>query len=168
MVGRRDLALANSAVVHRMAHSIVWLPRPPVDETARPRTPHTCIRREWTAPTCSLDRHPCLPVRWRIWPFHPEMSSLWNRNTTPARGMSGRVDVDAETRAWSGNNSRMAPRRWSYEPVIVPDGPKAPLSCHFAALRGALCLRVMPGTVMIKGEGETPAGLRHDDYTDEY
>jgi hypothetical protein len=43
-----------------------------------------------------------------------------------------------------------------YDPSIVPEWADGPLSDQFAALRlSPYRLRVMPGTVMMKGEGET-------------
>jgi hypothetical protein len=62
---------------------------------------------------------------------------------------------DDETRAAVWNKFAHGPAPVGYDPSIIPMWADGPTSHRFAALRlDPYRLRVMPGTVMTKGEGD--------------
>jgi hypothetical protein len=141
-----------------MAHTIVWASVATVDSDGRPRSRILHPIWEWngtdllgwiaTAPS---------PVKRAHLAVHPEMSvSYWttNQDTCSAECLVEWY-FDDETRAavWDKFANGSAPV--GYDPSIIPIWRDGPTSDQFAALRlSPYRLRVMPGTVMMEGEGE--------------
>ena len=142
-----------------MAHSIVWASVATVDENGRPRTRILHPIWEWdgtdlfgwiaTVPS---------PIKKAHLAVHPEMAvSYW---TTTHDTCTAECLVewyhDDETRTGVWNKFATGPAPVGYDPSIIPMWADGPTSDQFAALRlSPYRLRVMPGTVMTKGEGET-------------
>jgi hypothetical protein len=139
-----------------MAHSIVWASVATVDADSRPRS--RILHPIWefdgtdlfgwvaTGPT---------PVKHSHLAVHPYVSvSYWapDQDTCSADCLvEWYLDDDTCTAVWE--KFATAPAPLGYDPSTIP-GWDAPTSPAFAVLRLApYRLRVMPGTVMVKGEG---------------
>ena len=98
------------------------------------------------------------PVKRAHLAAHPEVSvSYWtgNHDTCSAEGLVEWYS-DEETRRAVWDRFAGAPEPVGYDPGIIPMWADGPTSAQFAVLRlSPYRLRVMPGTVMTKGEGET-------------
>lgn len=142
-----------------MAHAIVWATVATVDADGRPRTRILHPIWEWdgtdlfgwvaTVPS---------PVKREHLAVHPEVSvSYWttNQDTCSAECLvEWYFDDDTRTAVW--DRFATAPAPVGYDPAIIPMWRDGPTSEQFAVLRLApYRLRVMPGAVMMKGEGET-------------
>jgi hypothetical protein len=140
-----------------MAHSIVWASAATVDANGRPRTRILHPIWEWdgtdlfgwiaTVPT---------PLKRAHLAAHPEMSvSYWttNHDTCSADSLvEWYLDDDTCTAVW--NRFANGPDPVGYDPRIIPQWADGPTSPDFAALRlSPYRLRVMPGAVMLKGQG---------------
>ncbi len=148
-----------------MAHRIVW-----------------CVgghhRRRWapadqSAPsdlgvgrsvTDRLDRHVAELAEGRRSGAVPELSvTYWSPNhDTCTADCSATFESGADERAAGWNRFANGPEPVGYDPAIIPgwDSPESP---EFGVLRlTPHRLRVMPGTVMLAGQGETAhlAGVR--------
>ena len=151
-----DLARVAPAFVE-MAHRIVWATAATVDARGRPRTRILHPLWEWdgerlvgwiaTGPT---------PVKRAHLERHPQLSlSYWapSHDTCTADGDTT-WHLDLETRRWLWDRYVNAPAPVGYDPSIVP-GWTSPDADGFAALRvDPYRLRVFPGTVLLRGEGE--------------
>jgi Pyridoxamine 5'-phosphate oxidase len=142
-----------------MAHSIVWASVATVDADGRPRTRilHPIWQWDgseltgWIATVPTRLKHDHLAA-------HPEISiSYWttNHDTCSAECLTQwYLDDDTCTTVWDMFKNGPAPV--GYDPAIIPQWHGGPTSEEFAALRlTPRRLRVMPGTVLTKGEGET-------------
>jgi hypothetical protein len=141
-----------------MAHSIVWASVATVDANGKPRTRILHPIWEWdgtdllgwiaTLPT---------PVKRAHLAAQPEVSvSYW---TTSHDTCSAECLVewyfDDETRTAVWNKFADGPEPVGYDPYVIPMWKDGPTSDQFAVLRlTPYRLRVMPGTVMTKGEGD--------------
>ncbi|MGH3674301.1 MAG: pyridoxamine 5'-phosphate oxidase family protein [Mycobacterium sp.] len=142
-----------------MAHSIVWASVATVDANGRPRTRILHPIWEWdgidllgwiaTVPT---------PVKRAHLAANPEVSvSYWttNHDTCSAECLVEWYSDD-ETRTAVWHRFANGPEPVGYDPYIIPMWKAGPTSDEFAVLRlTPYRLRVMPGTVMMKGEGKT-------------
>jgi hypothetical protein len=141
-----------------MAHSIVWASVATVDANGRPRTRILHPIWEWdgtdllgwiaTVPT---------PIKRAHLAAQPEVSvSYWSTNhDTCSAECLVEWYFDDETRTAVWNRFADGPAPVGYDPYIIPMWKDGPTSDQFAVLRLApYRLRVMPGTVMMKGEGE--------------
>ncbi|KUH64392.1 pyridoxamine 5-phosphate oxidase [Mycolicibacterium novocastrense] len=140
-----------------MAHSIVWASVATVDANGRPRTRILHPLWDWdgtdllgwiaTVPS---------PVKKNHLTVHPQVSvSYWttNHDTCSAECLVEWY-VDDETRTTVWDKFATAPAPVGYDPRIIPMWQDGPTSDQFAALRlTPYRIRVMPGTVMTKGEG---------------
>jgi hypothetical protein len=142
-----------------MAHSIVWASAATVDENGRPRTRILHPIWEWdgtdlfgwiaTVPS---------PVKKAHLAVHPEIAVSYWTSTHDTCAAESLVEwyLDDETRVAVWNKFANGPEPVGYDPSIVPEWAAGPLSKQFAALRlSPYRLRVMPGSVMMKGVGET-------------
>lgn len=140
-----------------MAHSIVWASVATVDANGRPRTRILHPIWEWdgtdlfgwiaTVPS---------PIKKSHLAVHPEVSvSYWSPNhDTCSTECLVEWYVDGETRAAVWDKFATAPAPVGYDPRIIPMWQDGPTSEQFAALRlSPYRIRVMPGAVMMKGEG---------------
>ena len=140
-----------------MAHSIVWASVATVDSNGRPRSRILHPIWEWdgtdlfgwvaTVPTAVKRQH--LAV-------HPEVSvSYWttNHDTCSAECLvEWYLDDDTCVTVW--DKFVKGPEPVGYDPYIIPAWKDGPTSDEFAVLRlSPYRLRVMPGAVMMKGEG---------------
>jgi hypothetical protein len=141
-----------------MAHSIVWASVATVDSDGRPRTRilHPLWLWDgssltgWIATVPTKLKHEHLAA-------HPEISiSYWTptQDTCSAECLTQwYLDDDTCTAVWDMFKAAAAPV--GYDPAMVPQWRGGPTSDDFAALRlSPTRLRVMPGTVLLKGEGE--------------
>lgn len=140
-----------------MAHSIVWASAATVDANGHPRSRVLHPIWEWdgtdllgwvaTVPS---------PVKKAHLAVHPQMSlNYWtpSQDTCSAECLVEWY-LDDETRAAVWDKFANAPAPVGYDPRIIPQWADGPTSEDFAALRLApYRLRVMAGTVMMKGEG---------------
>jgi hypothetical protein len=151
-----ELATIAPAFVD-MAHRIVWASAATIDPQDRPRTRILHPLWEWdgerltgwiaTGPT---------PVKKADLDHRPFVSlSYWAPNhDTCAADCATEWHLDLETRRWLWDRYTNAPAPVGYDPGIVP-GWDAPDSPGFGALRlEPYRLRVFPGTVLLRGEGE--------------
>jgi hypothetical protein len=142
-----------------MAHSIVWASVATVDRDGRPRTRILHPIWEWdgtdlfgwiaTVPS---------PVKKAHLAAHPHMAvSYWTpTHDTCSADCLVEWYHDDETRTDVWNKFADGPEPVRYDPSIIPMWRDGPTSDQFAALRlTPYRLRVMPGTVMMKGEGQT-------------
>lgn len=154
MSGYRDVADA----FRTMAHRIVWCTVATVDPDGRPRTRVLHPFWEWeddrligwiaTGPT---------PVKLAALGLSPNVSlTYWapdHDTCTADCRAEWRNDDDTRRRVWETFASLPAPV--GYDPAIVPAWSDGPTSDAFAVLRlDPYRLRVMPGTLMLAGEGE--------------
>jgi hypothetical protein len=140
-----------------MAHSIVWASVTTVDRDGRPRSRILHPIWEWdgtdligwvaTVPS---------PVKRAHLHAHPEVAvSYWtiNQDTCSAE-CAAQLYTDDDTRKSVWDKFANGPEPVGYDPFIIPMWSEGPTSEQFAALRlSPYRLRVMPGTVMTKGEG---------------
>jgi hypothetical protein len=140
-----------------MAHRIVWCTAATVDRAGRPRSRVLHPIWEWsdghlvgwiaTGPTptkrAHLDASPYLSANY--WDSSQDTCVAECRATWF-------FDDETRSRVWKTFESAPAPV--GYDPSIIP-GWEAPTDDAFAALRlDPWRLRVFPGTVLLKGEGE--------------
>jgi hypothetical protein len=141
-----------------MAHRIVWASVATVDARDRPRSRVLHPIWEWdgtrlvgwiatsadSVKTGDLAAHPYATVNY--WAPDQDVCTA---------DCEARMVLDDDVRTWLWERFKSAPEPVGYDPVIIPqwsDGPTGPV---FAALRlDPYRLRVMPGTVMTRGEGE--------------
>ena len=141
-----------------MAHSIVWASVATVDRDARPRSRILHPIWEWdgsdlvgwiaTSPT---------PIKHEDLAIHPDVAvSYWTTNQdTCSADCSAQWFFDDDTRIAVWDKFKNGPAPVGYDPAIIEPWKDGPTSAAFAALRlTPRRLRVMPGTVMTKGEGE--------------
>lgn len=150
-----SLSEAASAFVE-MAHRIVWCTAATVDRAGRPRSRVLHPIWEWedgvltgwvaTGPTATKRAH---------LEASPYMScNYWagNHDTCVAECRAEwALDLPTRERIWNLFKSALPPV--GYDPAMIPgwDGPDSP---GFAVLRlNPWRLRVMPGTVLLAGEG---------------
>lgn len=141
-----------------MAHSIVWASVATVDADGRPRTRILHPIWEWdgtdlfgwiaTVPS---------PVKRAHLAAHPQMSVSYlapNHDTCSADCLVEWYS-DEETRTAVWDKFATGPHPVGYDPAIIPMWRDGPMSAEFAVLRlSPYRLRVMPGSVMTRGEGE--------------
>jgi hypothetical protein len=152
-----DLAIIGPAFVE-MAHSIVWATVATVDADGRPRSRVLHPLWMWdgealtgivaTSPTAAkrshLDHSPFVSVGY----WAPSQDTC----TAECRA-EWILDDEGRTAVWE--RLRTAPEPVGYDPIIVPPWYEGPTGPAFAGLRLAPWrLRVMPGTLMLQGEGE--------------
>lgn len=140
-----------------MAHRIVWCSAATVDSGGRPRTRILHPLWEWngadlvgwiaTGPT---------PIKRAHLKQTPNVSlSYWapTQDTCQAEcTATWATDPESRQRVWNAFAS--APEPVGYDPAIIP-GWDSPESDSFAALRlDPWRLRVFPGTLLLKGEGD--------------
>jgi hypothetical protein len=97
------------------------------------------------------------PVKKAHLAVHPQMALSYWTPTHDTCSADSLVEwyVDDETRAAVWDKFANGPESVGYDPRIIPQWRDGPTSAGFAALRlSPYRLRVMPGTVMTKGEGE--------------
>jgi hypothetical protein len=141
-----------------MAHSIVWASVATVDGDGRPRSRILHPIWEWdgtdligwvaTVPT---------PIKRAHLHVHPEASvSYWTTtHDTCSAECAAQLYTDDETRKSVWDKFANGPEPVGYDPSIIPMWSQGPTSEQFAALRlTPYRLRVMPGTVMTKAEGD--------------
>jgi len=141
-----------------MAHRIVWSTVSTIDFDGRPR--NRILHPYWlwdgralvgwiaTGPTplkrAGIERSPYVSITY--WePGHDtctaECRATWA--------------FDDETRIWVWDTFKNAPSPVGYDPAIIPPWSGGPTSDAFAALKlEPIRLRVLPGSIMTKGEGE--------------
>lgn len=142
-----------------MAHQIVWASVATVDRDGRPRSRILHPYWEWdgtdligwiaTVPT---------PVKRAHLEAHPEVSvSYWTpSHDTCSAECAVQWHLDDDTRRTVWNTFATAPAPVGYDPFVIPMWSDGPTSDQFAVLRlTPHRLRVMPGTVMTAGEGQT-------------
>ncbi|MDX1892500.1 pyridoxamine 5'-phosphate oxidase family protein [Mycolicibacterium sp. 050158] len=142
-----------------MAHAIVWASVATVDRDGRPRTRILHPFWEWdggeligwiaTVPT---------PVKRAHLAAHPEVAvSYWapSQDTCSAEcAVQWHLDDDTRRAVWDKFANGPAPV--GYDPYVIPMWADGPTSEQFAVLRlHPYRLRVMPGTAMTEGVGET-------------
>lgn len=141
----------------KMAHSIVWASVATVDANGRPRTRILHPIWEWDG-TDLFGWIATVPTRLKRnhLAAHPEVSvSYWttNHDTCSAECLVEWY-VDDETRTAVWDKFATGPAPVGYDPQIIPMWQGGPTSDQFAVLRlRPYRIRVMPGTVMTKGEG---------------
>jgi hypothetical protein len=141
-----------------MAHSIVWASVVTVDRDGKPRSRILHPIWEWdgtdlvgwvaTVPT---------PLKHAHLHAHAEVAvSYWtSTQDTCSAECTAQLYVDDDTRKAVWDNFANAPEPVGYDPFIIPTWADGPTSEQFAAIRlSPYRLRVMPGTMMTKGEGE--------------
>lgn len=152
-------ALENTAPAFiEMAHSIVWASVATVDADGRPRSRilHPIWEYDGTDLFGWIATVPS-PVKCAHLAVHPEVSvSYWtpSQDTCSAECLvEWYTDDETCTQVWDKFAGGPAPV--GYDPYIIPQWSGGPTSDEFAALRlKPYRLRVMPATVMTKGEGE--------------
>jgi hypothetical protein len=135
----------------------VWASVATVDRDGRPRTRILHPIWEWdgtdlvgwiaTVPT---------PLKHAHLHAHPEVSlSYWTTTQdTCSAECTAQLYVDDDTCAQVWDKFANAPEPVGYDPHIIPMWADGPTSDQFAAIRlHPYRLRVMPGTVMTRGEG---------------
>lgn len=139
-----------------MAHAIVWCSAATVDAKGRPRSRVLHPIWQWdeehlegwiaTSPT---------PIKRAHLAASPHIScNYWSPNQdTCVAECHAEWAFDDETRAMVWNLFRDGPAPVGYDPAMIPGWDNA-ASPNFAALRlRPWRLRVMPGAVLMKGEG---------------
>jgi hypothetical protein len=141
-----------------MAHRIVWATVATVDPSGRPRTRVLHPLWQWdgtslvgwiaTGPTplkrAHLDHSPFVSVGY-----------LATNHDTCTAECRATFCFDDDTCTWLWKAFEAAPAPVGYDPAIVPAWSGGPKSEAFAALRlEPWRLRVMPGTVMLAGQGK--------------
>ena len=139
-----------------MAHRIVWATVATVDPTGQPRTRVLHPIWEWdgdqlrgwiaTTPTSPKAGHLAVEPRVSV--------NYWDQSQDTCTADCHTTwldDPDDLTAAW--NRFRDAPAPVGYDPSIIPDWT-SPTAAAFGVLAlRATRLRVMPGTLMSRGEG---------------
>jgi hypothetical protein len=150
-----DVAPAFVAIAHR----IVWATVATVDPSNRPRGRILHPIWEWdgeqlvgwiaTGPTprkvADLDHSPSVSVTY------------WDAtHDTATAECDARLLYDDDIRQEVWRKFAEGPAPVGYDPAIIPPWRDGPLSPAFAAMRlDPWRLRAMPGTVMLRGQGET-------------
>jgi len=149
-----DLTTIAPAFVE-MAHRIVWCSAATVDPQGRPRSRilHPLWQWDGTRLVGWIATGPSLTKRAHL-AASPYMSvNYWQpSHDTCVADCRAALVFDDVTRTMVWNLFRTAPEPLGYDPGLFWDGPT---SDSFAALRlEPWRLRVMPGSVMLKREGE--------------
>ena len=141
-----------------MAHRIVWASVATVDAQDRPRSRVLHPIWEWDGTqlvgwvATSADS-----VKAGDLAAHPHASvNYWAPDQDTCTAECGaRMVLDDDVRTWLWERFKTAPEPVGYDPAIIPPWSDGPTGPAFAALRLVpYRLRVMPGTVMTRGEGE--------------
>lgn len=140
-----------------MAHRLVWSVAATVDERGRPRTRVLHPIWEWAGERLTgwVATSPLSPKRRHL-ADHPYMSfTYWapSQDTCTADvEVAWLEDPDDLEEVW--NRFAAGPQPVGYEPSIIP-GWDSPEAEAFGALRlDPYRLRVMPGSVLLAGEGD--------------
>lgn len=140
-----------------MAHRIVWCTAASVDAKGRPRSRVLHPYWEWDGSTLVgwIATGPT-PTKRAHLSAHPFLScNYWapTQDTCVAEcAVEWAFDDATRERVWNG--FLQAPAPVGYDPKMIP-GWDSPLSGNFAALKlTPWRLRVMPGSVLITGQGE--------------
>lgn len=152
-----DLATVAPAFVS-MAHRTVWASAATVDPDGRPRTRILHPVWEWdgTNLTGWIGTSPT-PAKRAHLAHSPYMSvNYWSpSNDTCLAECRAEWVLDDEGRTAVWERLRTAPEPVGYDPAIVPAWSEGATGAAFAGLRlTPWRLRVMPGTLMLGGEGE--------------
>ncbi len=152
-----DLTVVAPAFVE-MAHRIVWASAATVDRSGRPRSRvlHPVWDWDGTALTGVIGTGPT-PAKKAHLAHSPYMSlNYWQPNNDTCLAecrVEWILDDEGRTAVWE--RLRTAPEPVGYDPIIVPPWYEGPTGPAFAGLRlTPWRLRVMPGTLMLQGEGE--------------
>ncbi len=150
-----DLAVVAPAFVE-MAHQIVWCSAATIDPSGRPRSRILHPVWDWdgqvlkgiiatgpnSAKRAHLDAHPLVSLSY----WQPNHDTCSAECTTEWR-------LDDASREAGWDRIKHAPAPVGYDPAIIP-GWDSPTSPNFGILEVVPWrLRVMPGTVMMRGEG---------------
>jgi hypothetical protein len=152
-----DLEPVATAFVE-MAHRIVWCSAATVDPKGRPRS--RILHPVWVWDGDALigwvGTEPT-PVKRAHLGHSPFVSlNYWapNHDTCTAECRADLL-LDDETKQQTWNLLKSAPAPVGYDPAIIPAWSDGPTSTAFSALRlDPWRLRVMPGSVMMTGQGE--------------
>jgi hypothetical protein len=152
-----DLASVAPAFV-AMAHRIVWATVATVGDDERPRTRilHPFWRWDGTTLSGLVATGPTAIKRAHL-AHSPYVSvTYWNPDhDTCTADCTAEWIVDDAGKAEVWRTFVEAPEPVGYDPAIVPPWADGPASPAFAGLRlTPWRLRVMPGTVMLRGTGE--------------
>ncbi|HVM09118.1 MAG TPA: pyridoxamine 5'-phosphate oxidase family protein [Acidimicrobiales bacterium] len=147
----------TAAAFVEMAHRIVWAPAATVDADNRPWT--RVLHPLWTwdgAELTGIVATSPLSLKRRHIDAHPYVSfTYWqaNHDTCTARcDVEWDLSDEGRTAGWEAFASAPAPV--GYDPSIIP-GWDSPTSPGFGILKlRPRWLHVMPGTVMLAGQGE--------------
>jgi hypothetical protein len=152
-----DLAIVAPAFVE-MAHAIVWATVATVDREGRPRTRILHPVWEWDgeALTGWIGTSPTPAKRAHLGQSPFVSVNYWTTSNDTCLAdcrAEGVLDDEGRTAVWE--RLRTAPPPVGYDPIIVPPWYEGPTGSAFAGLRlSPWRLRVMPGTLMLQGEGE--------------
>ena len=152
-----DLATVAPAFVE-MAHRIVWCT---VATTGGDGAPNTRVLHpiwEWDGERLTgWIGTGQTPVKRADIAHSPYVSLTYlnAEHDTATADCEARWFTDDETCAWLWERFKTAPAPVGYDPAIVPPWSDGPTGEAFMALRlDPWRLRVMPGTVMLRGQGE--------------
>lgn len=139
-----------------MAHAIVWCSAATVDAKGRPRSRvlHPIWQWDGSSLTGWIATGPT-PIKRAHLAASPHIScNYWSPNQdTCVAECQAEWAFDDETRAMVWNLFRDGPAPVGYDPAMIPGWDNA-ASPNFAALKlHPWRLRVMPGAVLMKGEG---------------
>lgn len=139
-----------------MAHAIVWCSAATVDAKGRPRSRvlHPIWQWDGSSLTGWIATGPT-PIKRAHLAASPHLScNYWSPNQdTCVAECQAEWAFDDETRAMVWNLFRDGPAPVGYDPAMIPGWDNA-ASPNFAALKlHPWRLRVMPGAVLMKGEG---------------
>jgi len=152
-----DLSTVAPAFVE-MAHGIVWATAATVDREGRPRTRILHPVWEWDgeALTGWIGTSPTPAKRAHLAQSPFVSVNYWTTNNdTCLADCRAEWVLDDEGRTAVWNRLLNAPPPVGYDPAIVPVWADGPLTPAFAGLKVTPWrLRVMPGTMMLGGEGE--------------
>jgi hypothetical protein len=140
-----------------MAHRIVWASVATVGAAGAPTSRILHPLWEWNGEELvGWIATANAGVKGRHLARNPMVSvSYWAPNhDTCVADCRAMFDATAERRSWLWDALKGAPAPVGYDPAIIP-GWDSPASDAFQALRlDPVRLRVFPGTVLLKGEGE--------------
>jgi hypothetical protein len=141
-----------------MAHRIVWATVATVDPSGRPRSRvlHPLWQWDGTSLVGWIATGPT-PLKRAHLDHSPFASAAYlaSNHDTCSADCAATFVFDDDVRRWLWKAFEAAPAPVGYDPAIVPAWAGGPTSDAFAALRlDPYRLRVMPGTVMLSGQGE--------------
>jgi len=153
-----DLAKIAPAFVE-MAHRIVWCSAATVDTKGRPRSRilHPLWHWDGQALTGVIATGPTPTKRAHLQQSPHVSLSYWapSQDTCLAECRASLV-IDDAIRVQVWNAFKQAPAPVGYDPALIPPWKDGPTSPAFAVLKlEPWRLRVMPGSVMLAGSGET-------------